>query len=278
MGSVGSVHFHIAPCSTLRRLKVYRPRRCLVSVNYRVLICCTCHFQSGSLFFVYFGLFCKSLQCLISTLTQGGKDGHLLRLTCSVVLWGGSDTANKYYWCVWGALAVHGPHWVCPAHGVCGFPVCTAQAPGCSAGALSKADAAFCALPRSEQLRQPAPWPAHCPRWAPSLTHLLGPSPSVPRVPCGSAVSGVPCISSGELVSGCDPASYLPGPSPLVSQVRCGSAVPGVLCVSSGELVSGCDPASYSPSRSQPLGSLGALREHRFRCAVCLLWGAGLRL
>ena len=64
MGSVGSVHFQIAPCSTLRRLKVYGPRRCLVSVNYRVLICCTSHFQSGSLFFIYFGLFCKSLQCL----------------------------------------------------------------------------------------------------------------------------------------------------------------------------------------------------------------------
>ena len=27
---------------------------------------------------------CKSLQCLISALTQGGKDGHLFRLTCSV--------------------------------------------------------------------------------------------------------------------------------------------------------------------------------------------------
>ena len=27
----------------------------VVSANYRVLICCTCHFQSGSIFFVYFG-------------------------------------------------------------------------------------------------------------------------------------------------------------------------------------------------------------------------------
>ena len=38
--------------------------------------------------------FCKSLQCLISALTQGGEGGHLLKLTCSVVLWGGRDTAN----------------------------------------------------------------------------------------------------------------------------------------------------------------------------------------
>ena len=153
MGSVGSVQFQIVPCFSLYFSRSIGLFQCLVSVNYRVLICCTCHFQSGSLFFVYFGLFCKSLQCLISTLTQGGKDGHLLRLTCSVVLWGGSDTANKYYWCVWGALAVHGPHWVCPAHGVCGFPVCTAQAPGCSAGVLSKVSPVFRAFPRSEQLR-----------------------------------------------------------------------------------------------------------------------------
>ena len=34
--------------------------------------------------------------------------------------------------CVWGALAVFRPHWVCPAQGCLCFPVCTAQAPGCS--------------------------------------------------------------------------------------------------------------------------------------------------
>ena len=30
----------------------------VISANYRVLICCTCHFQSSSFFFVYFGFFC----------------------------------------------------------------------------------------------------------------------------------------------------------------------------------------------------------------------------
>ena len=35
----------------------------------------------------------------------------------------------------------------------CAFQVYTAQAPGCSAGALSKADPAFRSLPRSEPLR-----------------------------------------------------------------------------------------------------------------------------
>ena len=52
----------------------------------------------------------KSLQCLISTLTQRGKGGHLFRLTCSVVLWGGRNTASKYHWHVWGVLTVYGPH------------------------------------------------------------------------------------------------------------------------------------------------------------------------
>ena len=30
----------------------------------------------------------------------------MFRLTCSVVVWGGRSTANKYQWCVWGVFAV----------------------------------------------------------------------------------------------------------------------------------------------------------------------------
>ena len=33
----------------------------------------------------------KSLQCLISTLTQGGEGGHLF-IYCVIVLWGGRET------------------------------------------------------------------------------------------------------------------------------------------------------------------------------------------
>ena len=58
---------------------------------------------------------CRSLQCLISALIQGGEGGHLFRLTCSVGLWGGRNTANKYCWHVWGVLTVYGPHWVFPS-------------------------------------------------------------------------------------------------------------------------------------------------------------------
>ena len=58
---------------------------------------------------------------------------------------------------------------------------------------------AFCALPRSEQLRQPGAWQAHSPQVGSASYHLPGPGHS------GSTVSGVPCVSSGELISGCDP-------------------------------------------------------------------------
>ena len=50
---------------------------------------------------------CKSLQCLISALTQGGESSHIFRLTCSVVLWGVRNTANKYHVaCVGSACSV----------------------------------------------------------------------------------------------------------------------------------------------------------------------------
>ena len=41
-------------------------------------------------------------------MTQGGEGGHLFQLTCSVVLQGGMNTANKYHWCEWGVLDVSG--------------------------------------------------------------------------------------------------------------------------------------------------------------------------
>ena len=94
-----------------------------------------------------------SLQCLISALTQRGGGGHLFRLTCSVVRRGRRNTANKYPWHMWGMLAVSGPYWVVPANSVCAFLVYTAQAPGCSAGELSKVGPGLCALPRSTPLR-----------------------------------------------------------------------------------------------------------------------------
>ena len=58
VGSVGSVQFPIVSCSSLYLFsRSIGPLQCLVNVNSRVLICCTCHFQSSSLF-VYFGFLC----------------------------------------------------------------------------------------------------------------------------------------------------------------------------------------------------------------------------
>ena len=95
---------------------------------------------------------CKSLPCLISSLTQGGEGGQLFRLTCSVVLQGGRNTANITGVC--GERSQYlGRTGFAPAHGMCAFPIYTAQAPRCSAGELSNADPGLPALPRSKPLR-----------------------------------------------------------------------------------------------------------------------------
>ena len=114
LGSVGSVQFQIVPCSSLY----------LFSRSIGPFQCSWCYLQGFILLhlslpkrfplFILASSICKSLQCLISALTQGDGGGHLFRRTCSVVLWGGRNTANKYHWHVWGVLTVFGPHRVCP--------------------------------------------------------------------------------------------------------------------------------------------------------------------
>ena len=183
---------------------------------------------------VCFGFFCL----LVSSVSNfhpdsRGEGGHLSRLTCSVLLWGGRSTANKYHWRVWGVLAVSRCTGSAPAHGVWAFPVYTAQAqvalqgnclrralgcmhfPGLSrSGSGSQVlhkgtdsvGHAFCALPRPEQLRRPGTWRVQSPQAGGSSYHLPGHS-SVTWVAKGTPVSGVLCVSSGELISGCDPPS-----------------------------------------------------------------------
>ena len=56
--------------------------------------------------FIFASSICKSLQCLISALTQEGEGGHLFRLTCSVLLCGGRNTENKSLACVGSARSV----------------------------------------------------------------------------------------------------------------------------------------------------------------------------
>ena len=94
-----------------------------------------------------------SLQCLISALTQGGAGGHFFRLTCSVVLWGGRNTANKYHWHVWGVLAVFQSHWVCPHSQRVYFHDLHFSGSRLLCLELSEAGPGLRALPRSKLLR-----------------------------------------------------------------------------------------------------------------------------
>ena len=167
---------------------------------------------------------CRSLQCLISTLTQGGEGGHLFRITSSGVLWeGGTLKTNTTGLC--GECSQCMDHiGFSPTHGMCAFPVYTAQAPGFSAGEFSEAGPGFCVLPRSNLLRfrflgtpqrHRLSWDCIlCPSQARATCNkLLGEctlpqvrsvSYHLPRSCCSifwvcsrCAFSGVPCVSSG---------------------------------------------------------------------------------
>ena len=151
----------------------------LVGTNDRVLIYCTCRFQGGSLCFSYFCL-------LVSSVSDSCPDtnrvvdtffffflGSLVQSHCGE---GGTLQTNNTGMCS-RCLSHTGPS---PSHGACTLPDHTAQALGCSAGnhprlalgcmhlpGLSCSGSgtrvvlrgphsvgpAFCALPRSEQLR-----------------------------------------------------------------------------------------------------------------------------
>ena len=103
--------------------------------------------------FILTSSLCKSLQCLISTLTQGGEGDHLLRLTCQLCC-GEGGTLQTNITGVCGECSQCLSHTgFAPAHSMCAFPVYTAQAPGCSAGELSKVGPGLHALPRSKLLR-----------------------------------------------------------------------------------------------------------------------------
>ena len=115
------------------------------------------------------------------------------------------------------------------AQGCVCFWVYTARAPGYSARAVSKAGPAFHTLPRSKWLRFPGTPQGHRLSCVCVLCHtqvqtaqstrcfgehtlpggpcILITSPVlVAQFPgCATTVSGVPCVSSRELISGCDP-------------------------------------------------------------------------
>ena len=122
----------------------------------------------------------------------------------------------------------------------CAFLVYTAQAPSCSAGVQSKVGSPFCALFRSKLLRF---------RFSGTpQRHRLG----WVCVLCLSEVRGAQatrCLASA-FSQVCGVSYHLPGPGHSVSWVQSESIISGVPCVSSGELISDCDlPGACQPSR-----------------------------
>ena len=96
--------------------------QCLVNVNYRVLICCTCHFQNGSL--VYFGFLCLQVSSLSNFCPdrRGAKVatylGSLIHL-CS----GEGGTLQTYITGVCGECSQCMDHtWFAPTQGGVCFP------------------------------------------------------------------------------------------------------------------------------------------------------------
>ena len=118
-----------------------------------------------------------------------------------------------------------------PTH-VCAFLVDTAQAPCCPAEELSKASSGLRALPRSKPLRfrfSGTPQ-RHRLGWACVLCPFQVQEAQATR-----------CVAS-TLSQVCGASYHLPGPIRLFSWGCSRSAISGVLCVSSGELISDCNP------------------------------------
>ena len=148
-------------------LKFYKCTSDAVSINFRVLICCTCNFGSSSLLFVYLASsVCKSLQCLISALHKEAKVitnlGSLIQCVvgkegqCKLISLACVGSACS----IWATLGLSEPKLACASW------VYTAQALSCSARVLSQVSPAFHALPRSKQLRFLGTLQGHRPGWA----------------------------------------------------------------------------------------------------------------
>ena len=122
----------------------------------------------------------------------------------------------------------------------CTFRVYTAHAPGCTAGALYQVDPAFHALPRYNPLRFRFSGDPQGPRlcWACILCTFPVGAVQVNRC-LVSALSQVPMHLN-----------HFSNSSHSVSRVHHESSNSGMLCVSSEELISGCaPPGRCQPSR-----------------------------
>ena len=203
----------------------------VVNDDYKILICCTCHFQSSSLIFVCFGFLSLQVSSVSNfhpdtrwgkwSLIQAhlfncaaGREEHCKQISLACV---GSASS------VWATLDLL-PLTACVLSRLLRLQValqgnCLRQALGCvhfpglcrsGSGSqvlhkgVDSVGPGFCALPRSKQLRPADAGECTLLRCSASY-HLSGPGHSVSQVRNGSVVSAVSCVSSGELISGCDP-------------------------------------------------------------------------
>ena len=144
--------------------------------------------------FILVSSVCKSLQCLISALTRGGKGGHLFRLTVQLCWGEGGNLQTNITGMLgsvcsaWTMLGLPRPK------AACTFWVHTAQAPGYSERGLSQVGPAFYVLPRSKPLRFLGALQGHRPRWAVCFVPFPGPTCSGNRVLGKHIVPGGLCI------------------------------------------------------------------------------------
>ena len=177
---------------------------------------------------------CWSLQCLISALTQGGRWwalflGSLVQSRCGE---GGMLQTNNTGVCS-HCLSHTGP---ALAHGACALPAHTAQALGCSAGNCLRLALGYMHFPGLAAQVQVLGYF--------SQAQTVGPvfRPSQVR-----AAQVTRCLASAIAVT-----YHLPHPCRLVFWVYNRRTFSGLLCVSSGGLISGCDPHGGCPQSRIP--------------------------
>ena len=149
----------------------------------------------------------------------------MFRFTCSAVPRGGRSAADKCHWRVWGVLAVFRPHCICPRS----WRVCSPclhcsgsrllyreRALSCvHFSGLSHSGSGFWVLHKGADSVGPAfcAFPGPSSSGLQELDERILPGCRVPYPLQGPSLSfqarqsGVPCVSSGELISGCDPLS-----------------------------------------------------------------------
>ena len=160
-----------------------------------------------------------------------------------MVLWGRRSTANKYPWRV---LTVSWPHWVCPRSRCVFFPSLHCSGSRLLCLQLSEAGPGLHTLPRSKPLRFRF-WGTPqrrrlCRAWLLCLSQVR-------------AAQATRCLAS-TVPPKCGVSYHLPHPSRSISWVAAGLPILGGPCVSSGELISGCDHPSGCQSPRIPT-SLG---------------------